>query len=165
MQSWSGDICGSDTRDLQCLTHRTTQLSHSVRDGLLVRVQPERVKLTLLGWQSPKSYECFSHTLCLQPSLSLLCVFSLLPHLRSNCPDHYPPLKPPQRWSSLSTWETGRWRCEWRRASRWMTTGGTACELSETSRRHLYVWTTSLLPRRRLLLMDTFICSSTASYS
>lgn len=159
MQSWSGDIFGNDTRDLQCLTHRTTQLSHSVRDGLLVRVQRERVKLTLPGWQSPKSYEFTT------VSLSLLCVFSLLPHLRSNCPDHYPPLKPPQRWSSLSTWETGRWRSEWRRASRWTTTGGTACELSATSRRRRCVWTSSLLPRRRRLLMDTFICSSTASYS
>lgn len=80
-------------------------------------------------------------------------------------PSTPPPLQPPQRWSSPSTWGTGRWRFGWRPTPLWTTTGGTACGPSATSRRPRYAWTSSPPPRRRLPLTDTSSCSSTASCS
>lgn len=157
---------GSDIRDLQSVTHQRTQLL-SVREDLLISpLEFGRNKSNSLCWcgsrPSIRMHLLLYHSLC--TTISLFNVF-LYSYFICCCSDHYPPFQLPQRLSSLLTWETGSWKCEWRRTSRWTTTGGTACEPSEMWRKHHCMSTSSLPPRRRLLLTDTFICSLTASYS
>ncbi len=111
LQRWSCDVFESDIRDLQCLTHQRTQLSQSVREGLLIsRLEFSRNKSNSLCWRD-------SHPI-IHPMLLTQSVCTTLTLSDPTLPTITSPPQPPQRSSSLSTWETGRWRCEWRRASR-----------------------------------------------
>lgn len=87
LHSWTCGIFGGDTRDLQCLSHQRTQLSQSVREGLLINsLEFSSKKSNSLCWCDSQPVVYMLHSLWILPSLSFYvhCVISLFCPLPSS---------------------------------------------------------------------------------